>query len=84
MKKNINTLLVCMSGVIYSQENITIAEVKESSINSLIFSVDTIKELKSINWNDINDIFNENTKKHKKIILGFNIKNSNIHCFEVM
>ncbi|WP_237274681.1 hypothetical protein [Tenacibaculum ovolyticum] len=83
MKKIINILLVCISGVISSQENIRTTEIKESNINSLIFSVDTIKELKSINWNDIEDIFNENTNKDKKMILGFNVKNNNIHYFEV-
>ncbi|WP_064965681.1 hypothetical protein [Tenacibaculum ovolyticum] len=83
MKKIINILLVCMSGVISSQENIRTAEIKESNINSLIFSVDAIKELKSINWNDIKDIFNENRNKDKKIILGFNVKNNSMHGFEV-
>ncbi|PKH50542.1 hypothetical protein CXF68_07455 [Tenacibaculum sp. Bg11-29] len=80
MKKNITILLVCISGVISSQENITTAEIKESNINSLRFSVE---ELKSINWNDIKDVFNENINKDKKIILGFNVKNNNIHSFEI-
>lgn len=83
MKKIINILLVCISGVISSQENIKTEKIKESNINSLIFSVNTIKEQKSINWNDIEDIFNEDTNKDKKIILGFNVKNNNIHYFEV-
>ena len=51
MKKIINILLVCISGVISSQENIKTEKIKESNINSLIFSVNTIKELKSINRN---------------------------------
>ncbi|WBX76059.1 hypothetical protein PG911_15665 [Tenacibaculum ovolyticum] len=83
MKKIINILLVCISGVISSQENIKTEKIKESNINSLIFSVNTIKELKSINWNDIKDILNENRNKDKKIILGFNVKNNSMHGFEV-
>lgn len=83
MKKIITILLVCISGVIYSQENITTTEIKENNINSQPFSVDFVQELKSINWNDIKDVFNENTNKDKKIILGFNVKNNNIHSFEI-
>lgn len=90
MKKIITILLVSISGVIYAQEEIVTAEVKENNVNSLIFSVDSIKELKSVNWDDIKDVFNENTDKDKKVILGFRVKNNKVnsdlkfkHSFEV-
>jgi hypothetical protein len=75
MKKIITILLISMSSIIFSQEDVTTAEIKDSNVNSLIFSVDSIEELKSINWDDIKDIFKKNTDKDKKVILGFNVKN---------
>lgn len=90
MKKIITILLISLSSIIYSQEDNTTAEIKESNVTTLIFSVDSVKELKSINWNDVKEIFNENTNKKEKIILGFKVKNnkknSNLkykHSFQV-
>ncbi len=90
MKKIITILLICLSSIMYSQEDNTTAEIKETNVTTLIFSVDSVKELKSINWNDVKEIFNENTNKKEKVILGFKVKNnkknSNLkykHSFQV-
>lgn len=80
MKKIITILLISLSSIIYSQEdNTTTAEIEESNITTLttlVFTVDSIKELKSINWDDVKEIFNENTDKEEKVILGFKVKNN--------
>lgn len=90
MKKIITILFISLSSIIYSQEDNTTAEIKESNITTLIFSVDSVKELRSINWNDVKEIFNENTNKKEKVVLGFKVKNnkknSNLkykHSFQV-
>ena len=90
MKKIITILLISLSSIIYSQEDNTAAEIKESNVTTLVFSVDSVKELKSINWDDVKDIFNENTNKKEKVVLGFKVKNnkknSNLkykHSFQV-
>ena len=74
MKKIITILLISLSTIIYSQEDNTTAEIKESNLTTLIFSVDSVKELKSINWNDVKEIFNENTNKKEKVVLGFKVR----------
>ncbi|WP_275315725.1 hypothetical protein [Tenacibaculum bernardetii] len=91
MKKIITILLISLSSIIYSQEdNTTTAEIKESNITTIVLTVDSIKELKSINWDDVKEVFNENTDNEEKVILGFKVKNnkkdSNLkykHSFQV-
>ena len=90
MKKIITVLLFCLSTMIHSQEDITTAEIDENKITSLIYSVDSIEELKSINWNDVKEIFNSNKDNKEMIVLGFKVKdnqkNSKLkfkHSFEV-
>lgn len=44
----------------------------EATVNSLKFSVDSAKELKDINWDDIKEIFSEN-KPEDLILLEFEV-----------
>lgn len=73
--KTISTILfLLLSTVAFSQEEVAKATFNESKITSLIYSVDSIKELKSINWDDVKEIFNQNENKEEYIVLGFNVK----------
>ena len=90
MKKIITILLISISSIIFSQEDVTTAEIEDSNVNFLIFSVDSVEELKNIKWEDIKDIFKANTDKDKKFTLGFKVKNEDKnsslkikHSFEV-
>ena len=90
MKKIITILLISFSTILFSQEDITMAEMNENKVTSLIFSVDSTDELKSINWVDVKEIFKNNKDENEKVVLGFKVKdnksNSKLkfkHSFEV-
>ena len=86
MKKVSVILLLLISVVTYSQNSGTTAEIKKSTLTKLIYTVNSIEELKSINWNDVKDIFKEDNKE-ETIVLGFKVKGINKeeikHSFEV-
>lgn len=75
MKKISTILFLLLSGVVFSQKNVTTATVTESKITSLVYSVDSVKELKNINWGDVKEIFNNNENKEEDIIIGFRLNN---------
>ena len=74
MKKLLLILFAFTFSIVNSQEKQN-AEINftNTTVNSLKFRVDTKEELKSINWNDIKDIFLEN-KKSDSISLAFELK----------
>ena len=81
MKKIILLFFVLISTLINAQKN-TNAEIRfiESSVKSLKFSVDSPEEFKSINWNDIKEIFSEN-KNSESISLAFELKKNKKNKF---
>lgn len=90
MKKVITALLICLSSVFYAQENAATLNVNDSNVTSLVFSVDSVDELKSINWDDVKEIFKGNTNKDEKVVFGFKVKDNTEkskvkikHSFEV-
>ncbi|WP_272151676.1 hypothetical protein [Tenacibaculum aiptasiae] len=74
MKKTITSLLFCLSAIVYGQKDITTVKVEENKVTSLIFSVDSVEELKTINWNDVKEVFKSNKDSNEKIALGFTVK----------
>lgn len=78
MKKLLLILFAFTLSVSYAQEkNDAKISFTESTVNSLMFSVDSPNEFKTINWKDIKEIFSEN-KKIDSISLGFELKKSPI------
>lgn len=75
MRKIITVLMMFISGFSFSQEEHAAIYTNEENTTSLIFSVDSIEELKTIKWDDVKEIFNGNSNKEKKIVLGFKVKN---------
>lgn len=77
MKKQIVVLLMLLftKTIIAQEKNEINSEInfQESTVTYLKFSVDTVDELKSINWKDVKEIFSENDK-NKTIELEFEIK----------
>lgn len=47
--------------------------VSNLKVTSLTFSVDSVKELKTINWSDVKEIFENNDNPNQKIELTFKI-----------
>ena len=74
MKKISTILFLLISGLLFSQSEAPIATLKESKIISLVYSVDSLEELKTINWDDVKEIFNRNENKDESIVLGFKVK----------
>ena len=71
MKKTITILMVFCFMIGYAQEQ-KIAYSSVSKVSSISYKVTSIKELKAIDWNDINEIFNDN-KEDEMISLAFEI-----------
>lgn len=71
MTKIVLSALFFVTSFCFSQETVT-AQVKESKITSLIYTVDSLEELKTINWDDVKEIVNDN---EEKVTLGFRVKN---------
>lgn len=89
MNKIVLSVLLFATSFCFGQDVVT-AEVKESKITSLVYTVDSLEELKTINWNDIKDLLKENENK-EKVELGFRVKSKNSdkdtlsfkHSFEI-
>jgi len=74
MKKISTILFLLISGLLYSQSEAPTTTIKESKITSLVYSVDSVEVLKTINWDDVKEIFNRNENKDESIVLGFKVK----------
>lgn len=87
--KNISIILfLLLNTVVFSQNEV--ATFKESKVTSLIFTVDSVDELKTIDWDDVEEILKKNENTDESIILGFKVKNQEKdsglkfkHSFEV-
>lgn len=73
MKQLIITVLFFFVLTIQAQQEIATVKVNDSKITSLIFTVDNLNELKTINWKDIKDMIKEN-KSNDSIALGFRVR----------
>ncbi|OSY86879.1 hypothetical protein WH52_14460 [Tenacibaculum holothuriorum] len=73
MKNLIITALLLLTVTTYAQKETTTVKVNDSKITSLIFTVDNLNELKTINWKDIKDMVKEN-KPTDSIALGFRVR----------
>ncbi len=49
------------------------AEIIDNSITSLVFTVDSVEELETIDWKDVKDIFKNNNEKDS-IKLGYRVR----------
>ena len=76
MKKTITLLLFCLSAIVYGQKDIATVELDENKVTSLIFSVDSVKELKTINWNDVKEIFKSNKNSSEIVAIGFTVRDN--------
>ncbi|WP_299109038.1 hypothetical protein [uncultured Tenacibaculum sp.] len=87
MCKIVLSVLLFVTSFCFGQESVT-AEIKESKITSLIYTVDSLEELQSIDWDDVKEIL-EDTEE--KVTLGFRVNNENSkenklkfkHSFEI-
>jgi hypothetical protein len=66
----ISALLFVTLGYSQKKEKPFATYISEPNITSLMFSVDSMGELKTINWKDIKEIFSSNSK-NQKIELAF-------------
>lgn len=74
MKKLLLMLFVFTCSINYAQKQAD-SEINstKSTVHSLKFTVDDAEELKTINWDDIKEIFSKNSKQDS-ISLGFELK----------
>ncbi|CAL2077402.1 conserved exported hypothetical protein [Tenacibaculum sp. 190524A05c] len=49
------------------------AEFKDNTITSLVFTVDSVEELETIDWKDVKDIF-KNNNEQDSIKLGYRVR----------
>ncbi len=89
--KKISIVIAFLSVINLNAQKKNIAEyVQSKGVTSLIFTVDSSEELKTIKWNDIKEIFENNNKQDEvKIgcrVLSKSTENSNKefkHSFEI-
>lgn len=55
------------------QEEVVTVQINDNNINSLVYTIDSVEELETINWDDIKEIFSENRGKDS-ITIGCRIK----------
>mgnify|MGYP000241744622 CR=1 FL=1 len=63
MKKTIVLLAVLLSTLVYSQKENGIK--KNTVLSAISYQVDTTEELKTIDWNNIKEVFSRNTKNEE-------------------
>lgn len=73
MKNLIIIALLLLTITTYAQKETATVKVNNSKITSLIFTVDNLNELKTINWKDIKDMVKKN-KSTDSIALGFRVR----------
>ncbi len=73
MKQLIITVFFFFVLATQAQQEIATVKINDSKITSLIFTVDNLSELKTINWKDIKDMVKEN-KSTDSIALGFRVR----------
>ncbi|CAL2102112.1 conserved exported protein of unknown function [Tenacibaculum sp. 190130A14a] len=71
MKKILLSAMLFTATISFAQE-VAKAEFKESKITSLVYTVDSLEELKTIDWKDVKEIFKDSKDS---IQLGFRVKN---------
>lgn len=76
MQRLVIVLMLLFVSFFYGQDENASVIINESKITSLIYTVDSIQELKSVNWDDVIEIFKTNKKKDS-IVFGFRVKNLN-------
>ncbi|CAM1340203.1 hypothetical protein [Tenacibaculum amylolyticum] len=76
MNKILLLLMLLVAAKLSGQEEVTTAEIHNRKIISLIYTVDSLDELNTIQWDNIKEIVKDNDKEDK-IAIGCNVKDEN-------